>query len=410
MRILIILWLLLPLSEALLSCSKGQGPTAPSGGVDSFTVSVSAGYGSGTYRAGDTVDIFSENYGSDQIFDHWSGDTALLQAPREWHTWFVMPARDVSLSGHLETTAPFSLNEVSIMGRDRMKPVYYYFPPSCKGVVYLLHGTGGNAAHLVKAYEWQQLIKSLADGHYGVIVTESEESTTGVDANGDGKIRWTQLPYDSVANVDFANIRIITESFYQQGLISRALPRYAIGMSDGGFFAVALSSMYGFTAEVNYCSQGSPLAIQMTHTPIQFCMARFDSNPQIGPQGNADALANSKALEARGVCSRLLMKERSPLYPERFAREGTLTDAQAKAVFDELEDKDYLDSRHYFRGTADAFVADYQADPGNFPVIASLTLSQQQSVTSQITLSVSDHKMYSDYDHATVSFLDDPCQ
>jgi hypothetical protein len=139
-------------------------------------------------------------------------------------------------------------------------------------------------------------------------------------------------------------------------------------------------------------------------------MARFDSNPQIGPQGNADALANSEALEARGICSKMLMKQRSPLYPERFAREGALTEAQSEAVFNELQKNGYLDSRNYFLGTTDAFVADYQANPGNFPVIASLTLSQQQSVTSQITLAVSDHKMYSDYDHATVSFLEDPCR
>lgn len=402
--------MLLPLSGAFFSCSKGQGPGSPPSATDSFTVVAEDGYGGGRYRVGDTVHIFSVNYGSDRLFDHWTGDPSLLEAPREWHTWFVMPARNVSVSGNLKTIAGFSLDEVEMMGRDRMKPVFYYFPSGTKGVVYLLHGTGGSASHLVADYEWQQLITSLVDSHFGIIVTEAEEATAGVDANGDGKIRWRMLPYDSVTNVDFANIRIITDSFCQKGLLSSALPRYAIGMSDGGFFAGALSALYHYRAEVNYCAQGSPAAIQITNTPLQFCMARFDTNPQIGQQGNAEALANAKALNARGVCSRLLMKQRCPLYPERFARGGSLTDAQSQAVFQELSRNGYLNNQNYFIGTSSDLVADYQARPGNFPVIGSLTRSQQIVVTAQITLSVSDHKMYSDYDQATVNFLSDPCQ
>lgn len=76
-----------------------------------------------------------------------------------------------------------------MISRDRMKPVFCYFPPGTNGVVYLLHGAGGSAADLLADYEWQQLITSLLDSHFGVIVTGAEEATTGVDVHGDGTIR-----------------------------------------------------------------------------------------------------------------------------------------------------------------------------------------------------------------------------
>ena len=54
----------------------------------SFTVSVNNGYGSGKYKIGDTVHVFSIAYTDNQLFDAWSSaDLSLLNAPLEWHTW-----------------------------------------------------------------------------------------------------------------------------------------------------------------------------------------------------------------------------------------------------------------------------------------------------------------------------------
>ena len=50
--------------------------------------------------------------------------------------------------------------------------------------------------------------------NFGIIITESEESTTGIDANADGKIRWLVTPADSVNNIDYANIKIITDTCF----------------------------------------------------------------------------------------------------------------------------------------------------------------------------------------------------
>ncbi|MGH2646354.1 MAG: hypothetical protein ACRDE8_02260, partial [Ginsengibacter sp.] len=199
-----------------------------------------------------------------------------------------------------------------IKGRDRLKPVYYYFPAGHKGIVYLLHGTSGNAANLVDDYEWQQLIKDLATDNFAVIITEAEEATTKVDANGDGKLRWALLPVDTIANIDFANIRIITGTFYNRGVTDRSKPRYSVGMSDGGFFSAGLSYIYNFKSGVQYCAQGSANLMQSTTIPTQFCMARNDDNPEVGTQGDADALSYFNSMNSRGVCSKYYINERSP--------------------------------------------------------------------------------------------------
>jgi len=139
-------------------------------------------------------------------------------------------------------------------------------------------------------------------------------------------------------------------------------------------------------------------------------MARFDNNENVGPQGNADALGNAQTLATRGICSKYLIKERSPLYPERFARRGDITIAKSTAVFNEIKNRGYLDNKNYFIGYSDAFVAAFKASPSSFPQLAGLTIPQMLFVTEQIDLAVSDHQMYSDFNRATLKFLDTQCQ
>jgi hypothetical protein len=396
---------------SFLSCNKSSTepivPILPV--VDSFTVTVFNGYGAGKYKIGDTVDIFSTAIADNQVFDKWnSSETGLLNASEEWHTWFIMPNRNVSFTGSLKTITPVTLNFQQIRGRDRMKPVYSYFPAGHKGFVYLLHGTGGSALSTFSNYEFKQLYKELINDNFGVIITEAEESTTGVDANGDGKLRWLVAPADSVTNIDYANIKIITDTLYNRGVTSRSKLRYSAGMSNGGNFAAYLSAYYSHKAGISYCAPAGAAALT-TLTPLQFCMARFDNNENVGPTGNANALANSQMISGRGICSKYLIKERSPLYPERFARRGDIPLAKSAAVFNELKLKGYLNKRNYFTGFSDTLVTAYQADPAAFPELNSLTPVQKLFVVEQIDLSVSDHQMYSDYNKATLKFFNTLC-
>jgi len=396
----------------VISCSKsGEDPVPvdPTPTTDSFTVTINNGYGSGKYKTGDTVHIFSVAYTDNQLFDKWTGDISLLNAPNEWHTWFIMPGNNINITGALKNITAFTLQFEQIRGRDRLKPVYYYFPAGHKGIVYLLHGTGGNAQNAASSYELKQMAKDLVNDGFAVIITEAEEATTGIDANGDGKLRWATYPIDTLNNVDYVNIRNITDTFYNRGTTNRSKPRYSVGMSNGGAFSSTLSYAYSFKAGVSYCAQMNNLLAQTSFIPFQFCMARFDNNENVGPTGNANALENFNTLTSRGVCSKYFIKERAPLYPERFARRGDISIAKSQAVFNELKNRGFLDNRKYFIGYSSALVTAYQASPASFPEISSLTLTQIAFMLEQIDLSVSDHQMYSDYNRATLRFLNQQC-
>ncbi len=394
---------------SFIACNKSStGTLTPIVTVDSFIVSVNNGYGAGKYKIGDTVDIFSIAYGDNQQFDKWSGDVSLLNAFEEWHSWFIMPNRNVSFTGSLRTITPVTLNFEMIRGRDRMKPVYSFFPAGHKGFVYLLHGTGGTALNTATSYEFKQLIKDLVTDNFGIIITECEEATTGVDVNADGKLRWLVSPADSVTNIDYANIKILTDTFYNRGVTNRSKLRYSVGMSNGGNYSAYLSAYYKHKAGVSYCAQAGAVAL-ITTTPLQFCMARYDNNENVGSAGNAAALSNSQTINSRGVCSKYFIKEHAPLYAGRFARRGDISIAKSAAVFNELKSKGYLTNKNYFIGFSDALVTAYQANPAAFPEINSLTPLQKLFVVEQIDLSVSDHQMYSDYNKATLKFFNTQC-
>jgi hypothetical protein len=396
----------------VLSCKKENSttPVTPTTPVDSATVTVNNGYGSGKYKVGDTVHIFSVAYADNQLFDTWSSsETALLNGKDEWHTWFIMPARNISFTGSIKNISSFTFTLEQIMGRGRLKPVYYYFPAGHKGFVFLLHGTSGSALNTYNSYEFKQLYKDLINDGFGVIITEAEESTTGIDANGDGKIRWATTPFDSVTNVDYANIKIITDTFYNRGITSRNKLRYSIGMSNGGNYSSYLSSLFKYKAGISYCApSGAPIASSST-TPLQFCMARFDNNENVGPTGNANALANSQTLTSRSICSKYYITEHSPLYPERFARKGDISIVKSTALFNELKAKGYLNSKNYFIGFSDALTTAYQANPTSFPELNSLNVFQKLTMVEEIDHAVADHQMYSDYNRASLKFLNTQC-
>lgn len=396
---------------SISACKKKDTPpninVPPS---DSFQVSVEGGYGSGLYKAGDTVHVFSVPPNTNQLFGQWTGDIGLLNSAQEWHTWFIMPAKNVSLNGSIKSIPAFTLVYTQIMGRDRLKPVYYYFPPATKGIVYLLHGTGGSAAVIAADFEWQQVIKDLVTDGFAVVVTEAEEATTKVDANSDGKLRWALLPVDTDANVDFANIAAITDTLVQRGIAQAGTPRYSLGMSDGGFFSAALAYLYHYIASVQYCAQGSTNLMQVTSIPTQFCMAENDNNDEVGQAGNAAAFSNSASLQGRRVCSRFLSQPRCPIYPRRFARSGLMSTALSESIYQELQTHGFLDGRGYYNGFSDSLTSVIQNNPSSLPVINSLTPGQKIFMIQQINQCVSDHHMYSDFDRATLDFLNNPCR
>lgn len=400
-----------------IACKKSTSETTtPAPEVDSLTairdsatVTVVNGYGSGKYKIGDTVHIWSAAIPANSVFDKWTGVDNLLQDAGEWHNTFVMPARNVTISGSQAALTGYQLQNEQIRGVNSNKNVYYYFPPAAKGMIFLLHGTNGSATNLVNNYEWQLVMKNLAAAGYGMVVTEAEEVTLRAPGS-DGLYRWALLPLDSTSNVDYANIKALRDTFYARGYSNFSVPVYSMGMSDGGAFSCTLSALYKYRAGVSYCAPGFQYIFNTSVTPFLFCMAKNDDNAEVGQEGNEEALSYMNLLTSKGVCSRFYANDRSPVYAERFARSGELSIATSTALFKDLETNRHLDARNYLKLNADSLGTLIKATPTAYPAFSSLTILQTNYVFGQIDDMCAVHQFYSDLSKTTIKFLNNGCQ
>ena len=147
-----------------------------------------------------------------------------------------MPSGNVTLTASCNFQTPVVLKYEKIRGVNILKNVYYSFPNTQKGIVYLCHGTGGSAQNLVNNVEWQEMINDLVYAGYAIVVTEAEEVSLNQDLNSDGKIRWELTPVDTLTNPDYGNVKALADTFYARGYTNPSVPFYSIGMSDGGAF------------------------------------------------------------------------------------------------------------------------------------------------------------------------------
>ncbi|MFN8315466.1 MAG: T9SS type A sorting domain-containing protein [Chitinophagales bacterium] len=387
----------------LLSCFFGRMQ------AQTYTLTVNNGYGSGTYTAGDTVNIWAKEFPTNTVYDKWTGDVTPLEMPSEWHTTLVMPASNVNVTANFKAFTPFAIAFDSIQGQVIKKPVYYYFPANYYGVIYFFHGTGGHASNWINSLEYRQMINQAVADSFAFIVTEADEATTGIDANGDGKLRWSTYPIDSVTNVDMANIKIITDSFINRGYMNRNTKRFSIGMSNGGAYSASCSYLFGFNAGISYCAQGLVPVFAASTVPFQFCMAKYDANENVGPVGNANALSNANQLKSRGICSRYYLHDRSPVYTERFMRISGVTLAKSQGVLNDLVSNGMVDANHYLTLLPDTIVSRYLAAPSLFPGFNALNPLQRSEIPSQIKAAYADHQFYSDYNALSLQFLKHPC-
>ena len=122
---------------------EGVGSDADVNETTTFQVTVTNGFGSGTYEAGSMVHIWANHNPRTQVVMHWSGDSGILTDVGEWHTSFVMPSRNVTFIAELTETS-FNLTEAQFNGRFRSKTVRYFIPPNPVGLVHITHGAGGS--------------------------------------------------------------------------------------------------------------------------------------------------------------------------------------------------------------------------------------------------------------------------
>lgn len=364
--------------------------------------------------AGDTIHIWAEEWGVARTFSHWSGDTNFLERPKEWHTRVIMPAQNVTIVSNtklLPTGLNYPLTEEQIMGRDRMKRVFSYFPSNAPalGVCWLWHGTGGSASTWAGTeYEQYQFVKYLIANGWGVIVTESDESTTNTDLNGDGALRYDYYP-DSLLSVDIANVRAIRDTFIHRGKMGWDTPQAAAGFSAGGSFSTVLAAVLRWRAGITHCAPGVGLIIDQTQTPLLFSMNLFDSHPDVGAQGNLEAYENWQTLNNNGICSEFYLLRPSPAYPERYKRLPGISTSLSYSIHNELVANGCFGPGGYLTKSPGEIESAVIASPASWPVVLSLTMPQRQFVVDQLSDMWSSHHYHTDFMAADFAFISNPC-
>ena len=84
------------LVDLAVTDEKDVGSDAHMNETTAFQVTVTNGFGSGTYDAGTTVHIWASHNPKTQVVTRWSGDSDVLIDVGEWHTSFVMPSLALS--------------------------------------------------------------------------------------------------------------------------------------------------------------------------------------------------------------------------------------------------------------------------------------------------------------------------
>lgn len=385
-------------SEVTQDAGPETLPEAPA--PSAYKVSVTKGYGSGMYRPGETVHIWAKQDATKQHLRSWKGDIdvfALQSDALEWHTSFTMPARDLAFTAEI-APLELTLTEAKIQGLNTLKKVLYSIPPSPKGLVWVFHGTGGSA-EMIRRLEATYICKKLVQAGFGVIATDAEEVDVG---SVDDKIRWNVQVNQPDKNVDFQNLALLTAALEKKGLISQQTPLYAFGMSNGG----AMSLSYGahsarVKAAVSYCASGTIAAAQSTKTPTMWLMCANDTNEQVSID---KARENHNKLKARGIDTLFYSHPASPLYEGRFLREG-LDLATSQKLIAEFRTNKLLDDKDYFKLSLDGIIKEIQSKSRLFPVLTSLSKSDQKGVSNQIRIMTADHNFYDDYASRTLSFF-----
>ena len=112
-------------------------------------------------------------------------------------------------------------------------------------------------------------------------------------------------------NVEFANLTAIVEEFTTRQLIPDDIPKFIVGMSNGGAFSLVAGRALNLNAAVVYCASGSERVAAVTEVPTAWYLCEQDDNETVDKR---KSVRNYEALKARDVATELYTHGPSPLY------------------------------------------------------------------------------------------------
>lgn len=383
---------------------QGSGPAV--------ALTVNGGFGGGTYPGGSRVDIFAAAPAAGQVFDRWTGDTAVLGtgpiAPLNSRVLITLPNTPVTLNATYKaapawvplTVTAFNPQPFTAQGSTTPTTVTagltYYIPPTATGVVFLLHGTGGSAANWFNSPESALLVRDLVAAGYGVAALSSINRNAGT---------WNAQPL-LANNPDALNHIAALNKFAADGLLPANRPVFLLGFAEGAAAAVrfadqlvAATPARPVRGTILYCAAGNETSSVVGRIPSLYVLA--DNDSALGATGAAAARTNSQLLVGRGIATGVVNNLAAPVHQGRFralsVTNPAFTSADATAVWNAVKTAGLIDANNYVKAipTETALVA----------AIPSAYQSRRADIAAQLETAYAEQAFTSDANARVVAFI-----
>jgi len=344
-------------------------------------VVVNGGSGDGNYKGQGFVHVWADPNPAGMVFDRWTGDTQLLQSPREWHTKLRTAKVNVELTATYRAAPVWTPTFESLNGIQ----MGYFFPPNAQAVIFHFHGQGGSASLLFNNLERRIFANEAVAEGYAVVALDSADRV-----NRD----WS-TSNDIATSPDIQNVQAAINLFIQRGLMTASTPKFAHGFSKGAGFSPRVARALNFRATSMNALAGTPDIINITTIPIIWCMPQNDGT--IMSAGVRQAQNNYQNLVNRGVPAQFHLFVPSPVYPERLWRISGLTANDSRTIQASLKQNGFLDGRDFL--VQDPDTSGWQtAIPAQYS-------SFNQSIGEQLRICFAEHNFFSDYNRRVLDFF-----
>lgn len=344
---------------------------------------------------------------SNTAFMGWVNGNKELINPKEWNSLLKPRIKSANNKATIHIINS-QLNEITYMGRDRLKKGYYQLPADStqiKGLVLFLHGTGGSSDFIKKTNSLYFKNRFLANG-YVVASTEAEESTLGKDidcqGNVKGKLRWCVSDISNPRNnVDFFNIQKFINYLRQEiSHLDENSPVISVGMSNGGVFSVALGAIGLVDVAVSYCAGGNDEAISSTQVPTHWFLC---ANDQISD--NNDTILKQNELKRRGIPTYLEIRNQRPLTYTQLDRIEGITTQTSISLFDEFKKNGLLDNNNYILYPIELTRQIIESQPRKFPIYMSFSNPEKGEIDNVLKVARAEHAFYDDLSGRTIDLI-----
>ncbi len=381
---------------------------------DPVTVTVNGGSGGGVFPAGSQAYLVAHPPGPDEVFDRWTGDTSVLgdsptaaMLPRAVIT---VPASPVTLTATYRPAPPWEPVVVSPFNPQPQagasanattmvsSRLLHHIPPAPRGLVFLLHVSGGSANDWLDRPNQFLFLRQLVAAGYGIAALDSVSRTAGT---------WA-APAALATNLDALNHAAALDHLLAAGAITAETPVFFVGQAAGANAAARFADLLATAnpprpvrGTVLFLASGLETLAVTSRVPQFFALAAHDGT--LGTAGLQEAANNHQILLGRGLPTTLRTNELFPLHPGRFRKfalkSPSFTADDADAIGAALRTAGLLDANFF-----------PIALPNNAAVSAALPPALRdwtREVAAEIAIAAADHEFFSDASSPVIAFLEE---